>query len=152
MFKAARIVLSMLALVAVAAGAYAGGNVHTHRFIVTYGTNATAMVVVTNNGISGYVQEIYADSPTAAATGTVALYYTPLISTMADVNLYTNSSIGSDFVTRPRVDATDVPGAALTGDPPVRYLLDGEIVYCSISNNTQTTGTTWQVILKTADQ
>lgn len=123
------------------------GGLTTHDVRVALGTNSSASATLTARG---FVEEIYTDAPGAGQTGTVAVSYQPLLSSMAAVNLATNI-VTADTVWRPRVDGTGIDAAALTSDPPGRYLLYGETVTVSISD-ASTTGATWRVIIKTNEE
>ena len=126
-------------------------SLHSEMFEFVWGTNVAGGLTITNNSISGWIEEVYTDVPAAvstAVTGLVRVVYQPLISTMAEVPIYTNPVVLADVVARPRVDITTLGGAAVTADEPTRIVLAGETVLVTITNVSATTGRTWRVILK----
>jgi predicted anti-sigma-YlaC factor YlaD len=103
------------------------------------GTNTTASATFAE---SGYVEAVYVSSSNDT-TGTVAVAHTPL-------GLGTAISIATGIVEaektwRPRIDATGVDGSALTGDPPLRFVLAGEPGTVSISDSP--TGVVWRAVI-----
>ena len=119
---------------------------------VTTGTNATAYVAVTNTTIKGWIDEIKIDQVTAGTTGTVTLVMVPELSTLANVTLVTSTNCNGDLTYRPRVDATDTSGTALTTDPPVRYAACGDTFVFSVTNGSATNISFKAVIKYEADQ
>jgi len=111
--------------------------------------NYLEVAVGTNNNgsatanLNGYVEAVYVSSTGAGSTGTVAVSYAPLQGATA-VNIATNA-VTTEDVWRPGVDMTGVDGAALTGDPPVRYALAGELVTFAITASD--TGVTWTCVI-----
>ena len=98
-------------------------------------TAATGTIAFTNTSIRGWVEEILIDSPASGCTSKVHVFVIPELSTMSNVDLVTNRVVSADFTARPRVDATDTGGTALTSDPPVQYCIVGESVVLSVTNN-----------------
>jgi len=140
-------IFAVMLLLCACCPAWAGSK----RLEASYGTNGTCLLVVTNNEIRGYVEEVLMDAPAAGVTGRVAVYVQPPIATMATINIATQA-VSADVVIRPRVDATDIAGVALTSDPPQRYYLWGETVYMSVTNISVSTGITWTVIIKMSEE
>ena len=107
---------------------------------IALGTNTSGSATL---DVSGHLEAVYASVSDGASTGTVAVSYAPHIGSTA-VNLATNS-VTDEKVWRPAVDATDVAGAALTGDTPRRFALAGETVTFAVSGSP--TGLTWKCVL-----
>lgn len=114
----------------------------------TFGTNGVTPVLVSNENIRGYVEEILLDSPAAGCTGIVTVYVQPAISTMATYNLATNV-VSGDLRVRPVLLQTDIAGVAgSTAEKPYLY---GERLYLSVTNiGSVSTGITWQAVIKTS--
>jgi len=100
---------------------------------------------VTATGIRGYVDAIYCDVPAGGTSAVVSVSYQPGLSTMAPINLATNI-VSADKVWRPRVDATDISGAALTSDGPEMYPIAGEVITFSASSISPT-GLVWRCVI-----
>jgi len=94
----------------------------------------------------GYLQQIDI-VPSGIFTGNVAITYTPLGGSA--VNIYTNISLLTQTILYPAVDRTDINGAALTSDPPTRYLIDKGTVTVTVSNVNKAAATSVDVIIKT---
>jgi hypothetical protein len=76
-------------------------------------------------GLVGYVHEINVSVSDGSSTGTVEVAAVPKDGITSAVNLATNSVVGSK-VWYPAIDKTGVDGAALSSDPPGRFLLVGD--------------------------
>jgi hypothetical protein len=107
---------------------------------VPLGTNTSGSATI---GLSGYLDAVYVSVSDGASTGSVAVSYAPLVGSTA-VNLATNSVVG-EKVWRPMVDVTDVAGAGLTSDEPIRYVIAGETVTFAVSGSP--TGLIWKCVL-----
>jgi hypothetical protein len=75
------------------------------------------------------------------------VYVQPEQASASKVMLATNAALATVVTTRPRIDATDETGSALSSDPPVRVPVVGETVYFTVTNSTAT-GVTWQAVIK----
>ena len=101
------------------------------QIVLTVNTDTNGVGSATQYDLTGVVDTINVSVADGASTSTVTVAYTPLY--MSAVNLATNSIVASKTF-RPRVDATDVAGAALTGDDPVCYSLVREDLTVSVTN------------------
>ena len=106
----------------------------------TAGTQTVASVRMEVDAITVSVSD-------GTSTGAVVVSYSPLDTALASVNLATNS-VTDEKTWRPRVDGTDVSGAALTSDAPGRYLLTGDTVSFVVTGSP--TGVTWRCTLNGA--
>ena len=104
----------------------------------TAGTNTTT--------ISGYLDTIIIDIPAGSRTCDWDIVWSPPESTIGNVNLYTNDGITADTWVRPRVDATDIAAAALTGDPPVRFAIPERGLITVTVTNASATNLTWNAV------
>lgn len=100
------------------------------EIVITVNTDTNGVGTTTQAKLTGVVDTIHASVVGGTVTGTVAIAYTP--SRMSAVNLATNAVVASK-TWRPRVDATDVAGAALDGDDPVPYVLFANDVTVSVT-------------------
>lgn len=91
--------------------------------------------------VHGYVDTVYVAASDGGATGLVSVSYAPIDGINAAVNVAT-STVEGVKIWRPRVDGTDVAGAALTSDPPGRVALAGETVTFVVTGSA--TGKTWR--------
>lgn len=81
----------------------------------------------TATAIKGYVEDIMIGATDGFSTGTVQVVATPAPGSGAAYDLISARAVSNDWVIfRPRVDATSIAGADLTGDPPTRFFLNGE--------------------------
>jgi len=99
--------------------------------VMTVNTDTNGVGSVTQAELTGDIDTINISVVGGTTTGTVAVAYAPRY--MSSVNLATNVIVGSKTF-RPRVDATDVAGVALTGDAPVCYSLVRDDVTVSVTN------------------
>lgn len=134
MRRLAQIVIAALIAMPVCAGLQA------HYKEIVLGTNTSGTATYAG---SGYVEAVHVAVSDGASTGSVQVAYAPLIGGTAVV-LATND-VADEAVFRPRVDATDNTGNALTGDDPVRYPLAGETVTLTVSGSP--TNKTWKMVL-----
>jgi len=117
-----------------------------HTFSLSTGTNDTATTSTT--AISGYIDEVILELPAGTSiTGHVAVTATPLVG--AAVTLAAKSIDATQLV-RPRLDGTDTAGAALTSDPPGRYMSAGDKITANVTG-ASVTGLTWRVFIKWDD-
>ena len=107
---------------------------------IVLGTNTTGSATI---GLTGYLEAVYVGVSDGVSTGTVAVSYAPVVGGTA-INLATNA-VTDEKVWRPLVDATDVNGAGLTSDEPIRYALGGETITFAVSGSP--TGLTWKCVL-----
>jgi len=101
----------------------------------------------TTTRLRGYIEVIDIDMVNAGQTGNVSVVVDPERTTMSDVNIATNPVVTADQTFRPRFDSTSVGGAALTGDPPNRYLVFGDTVKLVVTNSFPT-GSVWKAVIK----
>jgi len=101
------------------------------RVVLTVSCDTNGVGTATQPKLTGEIDTISLDVLGGVTTGTVAVAYSPLYA--ADVNLATNAVV-AEKTFRPRVDATDVAGAALTGDTPVTYKLFENDLTVSVTN------------------
>lgn len=142
------IALPLALLLAVCVAGYAGG-LRAQRLTLAIGADGTNYLhAVTNKTLRGWIESVELDMPVAAMTGKVEVVLAPSISTLAQVKVYTNDAVTGDIIVRPRVDATDNAGTALTGDPPVRYAAVGDSVIFSITNSGPATSVVVNCIIK----
>jgi len=136
------VIIAGLVLLACAACA----DEYYYKLPATAATGSTGEV----KRVSGFLEEIYLDTPAAGMTGTVLVYVSPPISTMSAITLVTRTvSNDVDVIVRPRQDGTTTAGAANTSDPPEKWYLDGERVYFAVTGQT-TTGLVWEIYIKTS--
>jgi hypothetical protein len=110
---------------------------------VATGTNTAGSA--TDTTISGYIEEIVLELPTGTAvTGTVVVTATPPIGSAITL---ASKTIAATTLIRPRLDGTGTAGAALTNDPPWRYLSYGDTITAAVSSANRT-GLTWRVRMK----
>jgi len=114
----------------------------SQEIVLTVNTDTNGVGSVTQAELTGDVDTINVSVVGGTTTGTVAVAYTPRY--MSSVNLATNVIVGSKTF-RPRVDATDVAGAALTGDTPVCYSLVRDDVTVSVTN--AAASAVWRAVL-----
>ena len=108
-------------------------------------TNAFGSTTVTD--ISGYIDEIVLELPSGALTGTVAVAVTPPVGSAITL---ASKAITATTLVRPRLDATDAAGSAVTGDETWRYLSFGDSIACSVTT-ANVTGKVWRVWIKWDD-
>jgi hypothetical protein len=106
--------------------------------------DATAGTQTVEN-VRGYLNAIHVSVSDGASTGTVQIAIVPSDTNVSAINVATNSVVATD-TWRPRVDATDVAGSALTSDPPLRYPLTGDDLRMIVSGSP--TGVTWRATIK----
>ena len=112
------------------------------EIVITVNTDTNGVGTASQADLTGVIDTIHASVVGGTSTGTVTVAYTP--SHMSAVNLATNSVVASK-TWRPRVDATDVAGAALTGDDPVPYILFANDVTVSVTN--APASSVWKAVL-----
>jgi hypothetical protein len=110
--------------------------------------NSTVQTVTTAN-VVGYVEEITVSVVGGVVTGFCEVAYLPADGVSGAVQLGTNSVTASKTY-RPRVDATDAVGDALTSDPPVRYYLYGDTLRFIVSASP--TNKTWRADIKLSNR
>ena len=135
------IIISGLMVLAVAAFAQPKAPLAS----VFLGTNTTGTATLT--GLNGYIEEVSVVVG-GSDTGSVVVAILPYDGVDA-ISIATNAVTGSKLW-RPAVDATDITGAALTTDPPRRYLLAGESVRMTVSGSA--TNKTWKMRVKLSDK
>ena len=85
--------------------------------------------------------------PTGTFTSNVAITYTPVGGSA--VTIFAKTNLTAQMILHPAVDLTDVDGAAVTGDEPTRYIVDGGLLKVIISNVNKTPATSVDVLIKT---
>jgi len=120
------------------------GSAYAGQTVLTVATDTNGVGTATQYKLTGKIDTINVSVLDGATTGTVEVAYAPLY--MASVNLATNAVVTSK-VFRPRVDATDVAGVALTGDAPVMYSLFENDVTVSVTN--AAASAVWRVVIIT---
>ena len=113
---------------------------------IALGTNTTGSA--TTSVPAGYIDEIVLDYPAGAVSGIVTATATPAVGQA--VTLVSKTAV-TNVLFRPRLDGTDTAGAALTSDPPWRYLAYGDLFTFSVSA-ADPTGVTWRVAIKYDDR
>ena len=101
------------------------------QIVLTAFTDTNGVGTATQPKLTGEIDTINVSVEDGSTTGTVTVAYSPLY--MSDVEVATNSVVGSKTF-RPRVDATDVSGTALTSDTPVTYSLYENDLTLSVTN------------------
>lgn len=144
-----RCILSLLAAMAVASSAMAGG-----RYVpleCSIGTNATATVTDTEY-FRGKVSEIYVQVP-AASTGVVTVVSTPNVgSGLTPTVLYTNAALTANAVSRTRVTQHDNTGANLSSLSVAEpFLCVGDPVVFSVTQTSALTGVVYKAWIKLED-
>jgi hypothetical protein len=109
-------------------------NIDSKILTVTTGATSTDRVATTNTTIRGWIDTIDFDVVTANATGTLEFIVSPELSTISDSTLISTNDLATDISYRPRFDATDTSGNALTTDPPLPYALCGDSVIFAVTN------------------
>lgn len=104
-------------------------EIRTERMVCSFGTNGQAYVAVTNDSLSGFVEEVRIDVPLSTVTAQVSVVAVPQIG--ANINLATNI-VAADLVVRPRVKTTGDGGVATSTD--TKYLMLGDKVVFSVTN------------------
>jgi len=99
----------------------------------------------TLSGVRGYIEDVYVTCSDGVSTGDVKVAFIPLDGVSAAVDVGTNSVVGVK-VFRPSIDRTDVNGAALTSDPPGRYLIDGDSIRLIVTDSP--TNKTWKAVIR----
>lgn len=140
----------ILLVLALAVFAVCAEPVDRQVITATQGTNLTATIVATNSTIRGPIEEILIDVPSATGTTGVVSVVSREITTGYILILATNAAATGDLIFRPRVDATDNTGSALTGDPPSRYIIAGEDVIFTVKPIGTSSNVTWRAIVKYA--
>ena len=101
-----------------------------------------------STSISGYIDEIVLESPSGVTSGAVAVVATqPMANT---ITLVSKTVLTTDVLVRPRLDATDAAGSAVTGDETWRYFSYGDSIAATVTD-AEPTGLTWQVWIKYDD-
>ena len=139
-----RKLLSIACAVFAACACYADQNPDTRKVLFTTATNTTAGTNTINN-LRGYVDEIHVSVSDGLSTGTVYLAYVPVDGITPAVNIATGV-VTAAKVWRPRLDGTDIAGAALTGDPPARVMLAGESLRMIVTGSV--TSRVWTATVK----
>ena len=139
-----RKLLYIACAVLMACACYADQNPGTRTVLVTTTTN-TITGTNTINNLRGYMDEIQVSVSDGISTGTVALAYVPLDGITPAVNVATGEVIVAK-VWRPRLDGTDIAGAALTNDPPARVMLAGESLRMIVTGSV--TSRIWTATIK----
>lgn len=103
----------------------------------------------TITSVIGYIEDIQVVCTDGVSTGSVEVAYVPADTAVAAVNLATNSVVASKLF-KPRVDGTDVTGAALTSDPPGRYFIVNDAIRLIVTGSP--TGKTWRAYVKFNDK
>jgi len=85
-------------------------------------TNGTA---TTTSPYNGYIDAVHLFVSDGVSTGTVGVAIIPHNSLVAAINVSTGE-VEAVKTFRPRVDVTDIAGAALTSDGPERFMLAGD--------------------------
>ena len=114
---------------------------YTLNMVMGAGTGATN----TLTGLRGFVEEIQVVVSDVVSTGTVFIAYLPLDVSATAVNIATGS-VEAVKIWRPGLDMTDIAGADLTGDPPVRVMLTGESIRMIVADSP--TNKTWKATIK----
>jgi hypothetical protein len=123
------------------------GGIGTEKVVADFTTVAQA-----SNGwsevvsVKGFLEQIDI-IPTGSFTSSVTITYTP--ETGSAVNIYTNTALTAQTILHPAVDKTDVTGAALTGDDPTRYIVDGGTLTVTVDNVHTTALTSAIIVIKT---
>lgn len=131
----------IIAVAGMACAALAEPNPETST--ITLGTSTGGTGTVAN--AKGYLHEVYVGVSDGVSTGNVAITYQPAISTIAAVNVATNS-VTDEKVFRPRQDGTTVAGAANTSDPPERFFFVEETITFVVTGSP--TGLVWTAYFK----
>lgn len=132
-------ILAGLAMAAVVQANLLTANMPVVLGTGTAGTNGTT-------AISGYLDEIILYAPTSGAIHVTA---TPTYGAAVSLGSVIATEAGYTL-SRLRVDGTDYLGAALTGDPPGRYLSVADRITATVTNSAAT-GLTWRVFFKFDD-
>ena len=106
---------------------------------------AAAAGTVTVSQVSGMLDAVYVTVSDGVSTGTVKIAVVPLDPAMPAIEVATNAVVASK-VWRPRVDSTDIAGAALTGDGPGQYILTGDSLRMIVTDSPA--GKTWRATVK----
>ena len=122
---------------------YADQNPDTRTIDVVLGA-ATSKTNTINN-LRGYMDEIYVSCSDGSSTGTVYLAYVPSDAITPAVNVATGA-VAAAKLWRPRIDATDIAGVALTSDPPGRVMFAGESLRMIVTGSP--TNKTWRATIK----
>ncbi len=96
----------------------------------------------------GYIEELTVTCSDGVSTGAVVVAVQPSDAKATAYNIATNSVVASRLY-RPRVDATDISGTALSSDPPVRYCLMGDSISYAVTGSP--TNVTWTLTIKLSD-
>ena len=140
--------ISILAVLAVAA-TIAGAAMHERTVNVVLSGNGCTGGTNTIATVQGYIESIQVLCTDGASTGAVYVAVVSPEATVAALNIATNAVVASKLW-RPRVDATDMLGADLTSDPPVRHFLISETVRMIVTDSPS--NKTWRAYIKTNDQ
>jgi len=109
------------------------------------GTGATGTMSIA----SGYLEDIQVLVTDGISTGSVFIAVLRTDSTVAAVNIATNT-VTDELLFRPVVDSTDILGAALTSDPPRRMYLHEETLRFIVTDSP--TNKVWRMRVKLVDQ
>jgi len=143
-----RKVLISLMMVALVAGFVCASDFETSRVNADFTTASQASnLVSTAVQTSGYVQEIVL-VPSGTSTSKVEIYLS-YEGGNAKQYVYTNYAVTAETTVRPRVDATDNAGGALSSDEPTRYLAVGGVLTVDVTNINKTAGTDLTILIKT---
>lgn len=103
----------------------------------------------TLSNVSGYLEDIQVLCTDGASAGSVFIAVLRPDSTVAAVNIATNT-VTDELLFRPVVDGTDILGAALTSDPPRRMYLYGETLRFIVIESP--TNKVWRMRVKTVTE
>ena len=101
-------------------------------------TTTSGNVTNSTTSVRGWIERIEIDFVTALTTSDVDVVYSPELSTLSDITLYSANDVDADTIVYPRIDTTDTAGSALTTDPPARFAACGGTIKLITSNSDQT--------------
>ena len=122
---------------------FADQNPDPRTISVVLGTAASKTNTI--NNLRGYLDEIFISCSDNSSTGNVWLAYIPADGITPAINIATGV-VTAAKAWRPRLNATDIAGVALTSDPPVRVMFAGESLRLIISGSP--TNKTWTATIK----
>ena len=140
-------IASIIAGLVTCSMALAAEPIRSTVITVSQGTNLTGSAASTS--VYGYIEEIAFTLPTGTTpTGVVAVVATQ--TSGATVTLM-SKIISATGTYRPALDRTGTDGAALTNDPPTRYLTWGDSIAVNVTD-ASATGLVWKVYIKACDK
>jgi hypothetical protein len=140
-------IASIIAGLAACSVALAAEPIRSTLVTVNQGTNLTGSAATTST--YGYIEEIAFTLPTGTTpTGVVSVVATQ--PSGATVTLL-SKVISATGTYRPALDRTGTDGAALTSDPPTRYLTWSDSIAVSVTDASET-GLVWKVYIKACDK